>query len=534
MLSDMVKVVIYARVSTKDQEREGYSIPSQLLLLREYAQKHRFEVIQEFIESESAGKAGRSKLGQMVELLKRDHSITAILVEKVDRLYRNFKDQVMLADMGIDIHFVKDGRIIGKDSKPSDKLVHDIETAQARYYLNNLSQEVKKGHDEKARQGKYPCGQIPLGYLRDPITKAITIDPFRGDIVRELFELYSDGEHSIDELHSFAIRAGLNFRKSGRRINRAEVERLLKRIFYTGQFSWHGQIIRGDHPPIVSVDLYEKVQAAFKSRSRGRFSNRDFVFSRMIKCADCECAVTAEIKKKRYIYYHCTGFSKSHRLTYVSESNLDAQFAKIVGRVTLPYAWYDYLKAALETEQKNRKSNAEKERERLEITRDKIQSDMKRAFQSKLDDSIPEDFFRSVFEDYQRRLKEIEFRLSNLGPSIDQEFDIALKAIELSYQAEELYLRANQSQKRKLLKSLLSNCKLEGSTLYPTYNKPFDTLVKGLSSNNIRRVRDSNPRSLAGQRFSRPPQSTALPTLRTEYIPRTDSEQPKSDCRKCD
>ena len=84
----MHKAVIYARVSTKDQEREGYSIPAQLRILREYSTKNDFQVVREFRESESAGKAGRKAFSEMVALLQSDKLIDAILVEKTDRLYR--------------------------------------------------------------------------------------------------------------------------------------------------------------------------------------------------------------------------------------------------------------------------------------------------------------------------------------------------------------------------------------------------------------------------------------------------------------
>lgn len=486
MLSSMSKVVIYARVSTKDQEREGYSIPAQLVLLREYAQKQQFEVTREFIESESAGHAGRTEFGKMVALLKADQNIKAILVEKTDRLYRNFRDQALLDDLGIDLHFVKDSRVIGKESKPSDRFVHDIEVAQGRFYLNNLSQEVRKGLDQKAREGKYPGGPIPIGYLRDRISGKIEIDADRAPLVRELFELYSGGEKSMDELHDYAKQNRLTYRKSGRAIARAEIERILKRVFYTGQFSWRGVICSGDHPALISSELFQRTQEVFSRRSHGSFSRKNFTFNRMISCGHCGSAVTAEIKKQRYVYYHCTGYTKSHKVVYLPEQEIDNQIAKIVGRVTLPYDWYSFLRASLEAELGNRKQITDRERGRLEIARDKIRADMKRTFQAKLDQSIPEEFFQSVFNDYQQRLSAIEQRLRNLTQAIEGDFDIALKAIELSYQAEDLYFRANSGQKRRLVKSLLSNCQLTDTTLYPTYNKPFDTLAEGIISNNKR------------------------------------------------
>ena len=66
----MQDCVIYARVSSKDQEREGYSIPAQLELLRKYAHQHNFSVVQEFTEAETAKKAGRDQFSAMVEFVK--------------------------------------------------------------------------------------------------------------------------------------------------------------------------------------------------------------------------------------------------------------------------------------------------------------------------------------------------------------------------------------------------------------------------------------------------------------------------------
>ena len=68
---------------------------------------------------------------------------------------------------------------------------------------------------------------------------------------------------------------------------------------------------------------------------------------------------------------------------------------------------------------------------------------------------------------------------------------MARKAIELSYQAESHYLKANPDQKRRLLKTVLSNCYLKGRTLYPTYDKAFGILAEGIESNNKRGMWDS-------------------------------------------
>lgn len=90
------KAVMYARVSSASQEKEGFSIPAQIDLLNNYAENHDIEVVKIFEEAETAKKAGRTKFNEMLKYLSKNKDVTTILVEKTDRLYRNFKDYVEL------------------------------------------------------------------------------------------------------------------------------------------------------------------------------------------------------------------------------------------------------------------------------------------------------------------------------------------------------------------------------------------------------------------------------------------------------
>src|ERR1051325_3132960 len=92
----MTTAVLYARVSSKDQEREGFSIPAQQKLCREYAVMHGFRIVREFIDVETAKVAGRTQFGEMLRFLGKDPSCRVVIVEKTDRLYRNFHDYVKL------------------------------------------------------------------------------------------------------------------------------------------------------------------------------------------------------------------------------------------------------------------------------------------------------------------------------------------------------------------------------------------------------------------------------------------------------
>ena len=147
------QVVIYARVSSKEQEREGFSIPAQLKLLRDYAKKKGFEIVEEYSDAETAKKAGRTNYNAMLAFLKANTEIRTVLVEKTDRLYRNFKDYVTLEDYDLEVHLVKEGSIISKNSKSHDKFIHGIKVFMAKNYIDNLSEEISKGLKEAVEEG---------------------------------------------------------------------------------------------------------------------------------------------------------------------------------------------------------------------------------------------------------------------------------------------------------------------------------------------------------------------------------------------
>jgi site-specific DNA recombinase len=88
------RVVIYERVSSKEQREEGYSIEAQLRLLRNYAVNRGFVIAEEFTDVESASKSGRTRFNEMLAYLRKHPACRVILVEKTDRLYRNLAKDI--------------------------------------------------------------------------------------------------------------------------------------------------------------------------------------------------------------------------------------------------------------------------------------------------------------------------------------------------------------------------------------------------------------------------------------------------------
>ncbi|HJZ11512.1 MAG TPA: recombinase family protein, partial [Acidobacteriota bacterium] len=170
------QAVLYARVSTKDQEREGFSIPAQQKLLREYAISHNLQVAHEFVDVETAKATGRNHFGEMVRFFEKNPDCRTVIVEKTDRLYRNFRDSLTLEDLETEIHLVKDGLVLSKESRSQEKLIHGFHLLLAKNYSDNLREEVKKGMREKAEQGVFP-GRAPFGYRNNRLERTIEVHP---------------------------------------------------------------------------------------------------------------------------------------------------------------------------------------------------------------------------------------------------------------------------------------------------------------------------------------------------------------------
>ena len=214
------EAVIYARVSSKEQEKDGFSIPAQLKLLKEYAAAQGFTVEQEYVDVETAKHTGRAAFKEMVAYLKAHPSIRALLVEKTDRLYRNLKDWVTVDELDVEMHFPKEGVVLTRESRSSEKFMHGIKVLMAKNYIDNLSEEARKGMQEKAEQGIWPT-KTPLGYRN--ITgadgkKIIAIDPVVAPVVSKLFEWYATGQYSVREATVKVRELGLVYRKSGTKI----------------------------------------------------------------------------------------------------------------------------------------------------------------------------------------------------------------------------------------------------------------------------------------------------------------------------
>ena len=480
--------VLYARVSSREQQEEGYSIEAQVKLLHAAASKEGLEIVHEFIEVESAKAAGRKLFDEMVTYFKRNRMCRTLLVEKTDRLYRNFRDAVTLEDLDLEIHFVKEGQVISKNSKSNVRLMHDVRLAIARNYSENLREEVKKGMQEKASQGTYP-GRAPFGYRNNKGTRAIEIHPEKAEIARHVFEMYATGRYSLLALSKEVRHVW------GTSISKTNLHKMLTNPFYIGQFEWGGHTYQGTQSPIITPDLYMQAQSVLQGHNRPKYRKHDIAFRGLLTCAHDHCTVTGEIKKNKYVYYRCSHGRGPCELPRFREQEIVEKLGHVLRDVSIPPKVARDIEKALQSEHVGQEDQAARERARLARELDALHRRMDAAYTDKLDGKITEDFWQRKQEDWQAEELRIKAQFARLKESTGGDGLIAARRVlELAQDAHSIYLMKEPAEQAELLKTILSNCAIDAVSLYPTYRNPFDLIAKRVKNQEWSGREDSNLR----------------------------------------
>jgi site-specific DNA recombinase len=513
----MMPAVAYTRVSSAEQLREGFSIPAQQLLVRDYAEKNGIALQKEFSDDESGGNSRRRGFVEMVAYLRSHPNVRTIIAEKVDRLYRNFRDPVTLDDLGVTVHFVKDGMVYGANAPARDQLNHDIRLALAKNYLANLSEEVKKGMRQKAAEGGWPTW-APLGYLnvKDASGRATIVpDPAKAHLVREIFEAAARGGYSLANLCTLADRIQLRGR-FGTKITKGVMAYIVRNPAYTGTFTWSGKTYHGKYEPLIGHDLFARAQHALDGGSKPKTRIHEFTYSGLLRCGVCGGSLTGDRKKGRYVYYFC----RCKR--WYAERIFDA--AAISALQSLPVSrpvsetiirhltrWYD-------TAEVRDSVRAGSIRRRLT----ELQRLAAASYEEKLLGRVGEETWREINSRWELEAGELRAELAMIAPAMGRsEFIRAVRApFELAQSAAAQFLAQSPAERGRLLKTCCSNFIITDGSVSIQMKSPFDVLVKIAGSPDWLGRMDSNHRMSA-------PKTDALPlgdSPSREASPKTFSE----------
>ena len=462
------KAVILARVSSKAQEEEGYSLDAQQKLLKSYCAEQKYKIISEFRISETASKHEQRTVFKEMMIYLRKGGITHLIVEKTDRLMRNFRDAIIVddwleADPRRKLHMVKEHLVIHKNSRSDEKLMWNIFLSFSKRYVDNLREEAMKGWSEKLAQGWRPSGPV-IGYKTtvENGKKIHVIDENTAPMVERAFKLYLEPDQTIQSIVKELAEVGLTTRK-GRPLGKTAVHKMLREPFYIGVIKFNGVNYPGAHEPLLSRRLFKAVQNKLDDGYHENQRQHHPLFKGVLRCDICHAIITWQLQKD-YYYGACqrrNDACKGRKL--LREDRLEGQLLSHIDELDESHAGRRLLHNMIQLLENRRQPYIGQHREavmkaiRQRIRRAERMED--NLYDDKLARIITEQKYTQKIDELHKELDTLRSRLENLEATQTKQPDL-----ERPSSIRELYLRQSKAGKRVIIHALFA-MRLQGGAV---------------------------------------------------------------------
>ncbi|HHS2948414.1 TPA: recombinase family protein [Legionella pneumophila] len=490
-----MKAVIFARVSTQEQEQDGHSIGAQINKLRDYCVRNDLQVIKEFEVVESSTRGDRPEFYKMIDFVKRQKSTIALVCDKVDRLQRSFTELPILDKLRrenkISLHFLDIGKL---DSEANSQQIsfYQMSVVMANAYTNAISDNVKRSVIHKLNNGE--CIQrAPVGYLnaRDENGKStVIVDKTRAPLVRELFKKYSTGTVSLNDLAEFSKEKGLSntFGKGDKPLAKNVISALLKNPFYYGEMyvKKYDKFFPHKYEPLISKALFDecqritKLRAQATNRPQATKTKKEFIFKGLIKCAVTGRMVSADRKEDKVnknTYLITWDPENTHKKIYVPENIILDEVTNVFKSISVPH---DILEKV--TEHLQQSHEAEKEFHANKIValkkeEEAIKAKINRLLDVYLENSVTEKVYTETQIRLDKQLSTVRTEIESYEEADSNFKQTLVTAFKLANKASQLFESSKTHEKRELVNFLFSNLALRGRKLEYSLRKPFDCMV---------------------------------------------------------
>lgn len=479
----MEKYVLYIRKSSESEERQVMSLDAQENEMMRIAQRDGLDIVNVIRESHSAKSVGqRPQFNQMLKDI-RSGKYSAILTWAPDRLSRNAGDLGMIIDLmdaGKLTCVVTYSQTFPND--PNSKFMLMMLGSQAKLENDNKSINVKRGIREKLKRGDW-IGQAPVGYMNDMTTKKIVIDPVRSPYVVEAFNLYATGLYSFKHISNLLFEKGLRT-KTGKKLYPSQIHLIIRNPFYYGVMESQGKHYQGNHEPIITKQLHDKCLEVSGLNTKPRPKRKGFTLSGFITCDKCGCAITAEMKKGKYIYYHCTNGKGicDQKSFNTNEKEIHKFIVEDMKKLQVSQKLVDIVyKAKLE----ELKQSGDYHDHALETITKALESLAMR--KSRLVDTftagdIEEDLYREKMISIENDKVNLEYQSTEIkenSPDPYVTIELVYKRFKQGYTMSERYKDASPEEKRIILSEALSNSTLLNRNIVSLqYKSPYDVLAR--------------------------------------------------------
>ena len=507
----MIKYIAYCRKSTDEKERQVLSIESQIEESKEFANREKLNIVEFLTESRTAKIPGRPIFEQMIEKIERGEA-NGILAWHPDRLARNS------VDGGKIIYLLDTGKILDLkfptfwfDNTPQGKFMLSIAFGQSKYYVDNLSENIKRGNRQKLRKGIFP-NRAPLGYFNEPRLRTIEIDQEKSKIVKKAYELFSTGKSSFVDIANFFQNFGVVGR-SGKRLHLDMVKIILSNKFYVGIIKYGGETYEGTHKQFIPLELFSKVQEILKNREHPKNKKHIFAFTGFVKCKECGCTITAEVKHKcypktrgkvDYVYYRCTKKKNPCSQKYLNGEIFEQQLRAIVEKASLPQSWAKIWSEKLNQEEIETKTNKQEKISKISLVIQQIDQKLDRLLEGYLDQIVDPQMYQKKKQELIEAKIKLKEKMASISKNGDEWLGLMKEFIEVAASAAKTARAKNNRDELKFIAQKVgSDYQILNQSLSCKYERGFAALAAGAgaasalpenSQNSfVCRERESNP-----------------------------------------
>jgi site-specific DNA recombinase len=418
----------YCRKSTEDDDHQIASLDSQQIENeKRFGSSLEIEIAETYREAKSAKTPGRPIFAEMLDRIERGEA-DGIIAWHPDRLARNS------VDGGRIIYLLDTGKL--KDLKFSTytfentsqgKFMLQIVFANSKYYVDSLSENVKRGIRTKVEKGWRP-NQPPIGYLNGEDPLPIIVDPERFALVQRMWQLALAGTYTLRQIrdiaaHDWGLRTKKRKRTGGTILTVSGTYALFKNPFYAGLLRLNGRVYPGKHQPMVTMEQFDLVQKNFGRPGAPQPKRNTWAYTGMIRCGNCGLAVTAEEKVNRfgyhYTYYHCTKRRGSAvcREPYTPLSKLEEEMERFLESITISDEMHAWAMKRIERQSENVKQTADADRMALEKAFKDNDTALRNLRQLRVRDQITDAEFTSDREALETERLRLQEQLAERNPA---------------------------------------------------------------------------------------------------------------------
>jgi len=255
------------------------------------------------------------------------------------------------------------------------------------------------------------------------------------------------------------------------------MKKLLTRRFYIGRLVWQGKEYKGKHKPIISKELFYRVQEVLKRRGKdtGEKGKLKFLLRDIAYCRVCAQRLTGEIHP-RGSYYRCLPNLHKEKCTqpYIPVNFLDSQLEALYKMLQPPKKLLELLKLEMEGIAKRRKEIAEKEIKTLKRTIDDLENKQLKLLDEMLGGKVERSIYEKMEEKYAEKKKEAEKRLAQLEVDYKDPLDFLDKCILVASMLSYLHQRFNFEQRKNLLRAVFEKIYVQNKKIVDVkLNPPF-------------------------------------------------------------